>query len=130
MAILIAAREEKPIDCQLEPSLTEFICHQAEDICRQTTVAPHICQFLSSIILESLLLRKDEWRTRGVEYGQTSMIEIVRLVHPSLRTVLSEASATAIQDGREYLMLVDVVAAIAKKWCRIFPFCRGSNASG
>lgn len=103
--------------------LVDLVNQETLDICEPYAFAPGIRNFLSDMILESLEYRGHEWRSRGIDPGRASEEEIVRFVRPSLRAILSDAKVRARNDERRYLLLVDVIAAIAKRFCSVYPFC-------
>jgi len=107
----------------LKPDLTNLIHQKAVAICHPIMVNTAISHFLSSVLLESLSFRQEEWRLRGIDPSEAGIIQIVTWVRPSLVTLLSKATRCAQDKGRNDILLMDVLSAMHKNWCKIWPFC-------
>ncbi|MCL4504164.1 MAG: hypothetical protein M1438_20255 [Deltaproteobacteria bacterium] len=118
-----AITRESASGWQQDHTLIEIIHQEVLEICWPISVDISITRFLSDIILESLLFRKEEWRLKAGEPSQINENEVIRLIRPSLVTLLSEAKTGSQNKGREHLLLIDVLSAIHKLYCRIWPLC-------
>jgi hypothetical protein len=87
---------------------------------KQVTPAARI--MLEAILIESLTTRESEWLTRPKislgSYGSENQLSAS--LAASLNTVLDQACND--QSG-EFITTRDVLSAIQKKWCGIFPIC-------
>lgn len=104
--------------------LTEIIHQESVAICRPFVVDPAIGRLLADVIWESLLHRGGEWISRGVQLEKVSEKEIFLLIRPSIAAVLSKAKSVVENEGRDHVLLVDVLAAIAERWCHVWPMCK------
>ena len=113
-------------DCQwiTQPLLEEVLYKEALIICEPLIINRSISTLLVSIVLESLSLRQEEWRSRGIDPNQVGVSTIDTALRPGLTALLTWAREKAAIEGREYIMLMDILEAITARWCRIFPFCR------
>ena len=107
-----------------QPLLEELLYKEALIICEPLIINRSISTLLASIVLESLSLRQEEWRSRGIDPNQVSVSAIDTAIRPGLTALLTWAREKAAIEGREYIMLMDILEAITVRWCRIFPFCR------
>lgn len=124
MTSLLTMEKEAAANGQLRAGFIELVHDVTLEVCQPLFVSINISQLLSDIILESLLHRKEEWISRGIDPSQISMDGIAKLSRPSLSILLSEAKVNAMNDGREDLLLIDILMGINGRWCNIFPFCR------
>lgn len=124
MRTQLAEVQESACQWAAEPFLEEALYKEALIICEPLIINRSISTLLASIVLESLSLRPEEWRSRGIDPNQMSVSAIATAIRPSLAALLTWARERAVTEGREYIMLVDVLEAITEKWCRIFPFCK------
>jgi hypothetical protein len=94
---------------------------------RDVIIPQHVRSFLSGIALESLHLRRDEWRQLcKVDPGMDAhAAPIGNQIYDSLLEIMRNAGAepSAPNDIRQ-VTLVAVLRCVHENWCRIFPFCR------
>jgi hypothetical protein len=101
---------------ELDKSISEI------ERARGKRVSPAARIMLEAILLESLTTREAEWRTRGQilfeAYGAESRVSAA--ISEAFGTVLTQAYYD--QSG-DFITTRDILSAINKKWCGIFPIC-------
>src|SRR4051812_27189219 len=76
---------------------------------------------LEAIVLESLTARESEWKGKNIlleAYGSEASVRAQ--LSNSLNEVLSQAY---IDQQGDWITTRDLLSAIQKKWCGIFPIC-------
>ncbi len=100
--------------------LDESIDHTEKMHQKQLTPAAKI--MLNAILLESLTSREGEWALRASvmleSYGAETRASAV--IKESFSAVLSQAY---IDQTGDFITTRDLLSAIQKKWCGIFPIC-------
>jgi hypothetical protein len=85
-------------------------------------VTPAARIMLEALLLESITTRESEWRSRGnvlfEAYGADAKVSNV--VRESFRVVLNQAY---VDQTGDFITTRDLLTAIQKKWCDIFPIC-------
>ena len=123
MSTQLVERHESACQWITKPLLEEVLYKEALIICKPLIINQSISTLLANVVLESLSLRQDEWRSRGIDPNRVSASALNTAIRPSLTALLAWAKGKAEVESREYIMLIDVLEAITERWCRIFPFC-------
>lgn len=89
---------------------------------KNRTVTPAARIILEALLLESLTTRESDWRTRAnlTFEAAGSANAISDRIRQSFSEVLTQAW---IDQSGEFITAKDVLSAIQKKWCNIFPIC-------
>lgn len=85
-------------------------------------VTPAGRMLLQALLMEALTTRESEWRTRGnvmIEaYGSEGVVG--KQLRDSFGVVLHQAW---LDQSGDIITTRDILSAIQKKWCGIFPIC-------
>jgi hypothetical protein len=77
---------------------------------------------LQAILLESLTTRESEWKSRGnvIFDSNVSENQLANTIRRSFDAVLDQAY---LDQSGDFITTRDILSAVQKKWCDIFPFC-------
>lgn len=92
---------------------------------RNVIIPTTVRSFVASLIIESVVLRSDEWWNKHqIDVNNaTGLLQTVSPALDSVNTLFSNAPVDGFGDD-EYITLLGVAESIHLKWCGIFPFCR------
>ena len=90
-------------------------------------VADAAVDLLSVLLAESLSIRGEEWTQRGVSIDRMGGAEIRLKIRPGIHRLLRSAGHSARQRNATEIFAVDVTAALAEHWCKVWPFCLGAS---
>ena len=88
-------------------------------------VADAAVDLLYVLLAESLFVRGEEWTRRGVPIDRTGGAEIRLKIRPGIHRLLRSAGDSARQRNATKIFAVDVAAALAEHWCKVWPLCLG-----
>jgi len=78
--------------------------------------------FIRATVFESLNERGREWQTEGMNPDDAGNAEGIAIrVRDSVAELLANTPSTG---AHNQILLIDVMAGVQARWCRIFPFCR------
>jgi hypothetical protein len=84
-----------------------------------------IRSFVEDLVLESLQLRDNEWRTSGLDpMNRAYSDNIAAKIEGSLTEVAEKADTYKSATGAQHVLLIGIVEQIHSMFCGIFPFCR------
>lgn len=86
-------------------------------------VADAAVDLLYVLLAESLSVRGEEWTKRGLSGDRLGSAEIRLKIRPAVHRLLRSAGDSARRRNATEIFAVDVAAALAEHWCKVWPFC-------
>lgn len=86
-------------------------------------VADAAVDLLYVLLAESLSVRGEEWTKRGLSGDRLGSAEIRLKIRPAVHRLLRSAGDSARRRNATGIFAVDVAAALAEHWCKVWPFC-------
>ena len=88
-------------------------------------VTDAVVDLLYVLLTESLFVRGEEWTQRGVPIDRIGCAEIRLKIRPGIHRLLRSAGHSARKRNATEIFAVDVAAALAEHWCKVWPLCLG-----
>ena len=98
-------------------------------------VSPRAERFLEDVLVEAFDLRRSEefaqfrlgLRPEGVAQHEQVANALQAEVGLTVRELLAEAYNSAMAQGANEVLVIDLLEVINRRWCGVWPFCRAST---
>lgn len=86
--------------------------------------------FLRLLLIESLFVRDEEWRSRNFSIERMGLGDLRMAIRPGIRRLIRSAGQSARGRGSNEILAIDVACALSGNWCRVWPFCAVTRHHG
>ena len=79
---------------------------------------------MEALLVETMRVRLEEARDRGVPEEGIDLIDHFREIVPQILSEASELPQYESRSAGKLVSLISVLEVVSRRWCRVWPFCR------